>query len=142
MAIVFVSPKKKQITFFVSIGGFFLFILILIALIVFLSKPAVVSEGEIFKKPNININLSVLDSNELKSLFPLDPVQYVFFYQANTEKGKSASGKITATDEDDAKAKLTDMKLSNIEVQKELTGRDNPFDVYYQTTIVKNPKTK
>ena len=142
MAIVFVSPRKKQITFLVSIATFFLFIVIIVSLIVFLSKPTVVSEDQVFKKPNIVINISVLDSDELKNLVPIDPVQYDFNYVGTGEGGKLVSGKITALSLDDATAKLTAMKFVGLKVEQELAGRDNPFGVYYQIAPIINLKKK
>lgn len=132
MAIVFVSPRKRQITFFASIAVFFLFVVIIISLIVFLSKPTVVLEDQVFKKPNIALNLSVLDSNELKALILIDQVQYDFIYEAITDKGKSITGKISALSEDDAISKLEAMKFTNIKASQEPVGRDNPFSIYYQ----------
>lgn len=137
MAIVFVSPRKKQITFFTLIAGFFVLAIIIIALIVFFSKPVVVSEDQVFKKPNISINFSVLDSDELKKLALLDPIQHNYIYSAVTEAGKSVEGKISAVSEDDAKTKLTEMKLSSIVLQKDPIGRKEPFDVYYQQQNIK-----
>ena len=68
MAIVFVSPKKKQILFFSLIAGFFLLLLLTIILFVFLMKPEAMPAEKVFKKPNINIDFSILDSERLKEL--------------------------------------------------------------------------
>lgn len=137
MAIVFVSPRRKQIIFSALIVSVFILIIIVIALIIFLSKPTPVLESQVFKKPNININLSVLDSDELKALTPMPEMEYNFIYQASDKSGKVVVGNVLAVLEKEAIAKLEAMDLHGISVVKEQTGRDNPFGVYYQKSIIK-----
>lgn len=136
MAIVFVSPKKKQILFFSLIIGFFLVLLFTIILFVFLLKPEAMPIEKVFKKPNINIDFSILDSDQLKNLNQLEAIEYVFIYNAIAELGKTVSGKITAVSEASAISKLEEIKLSNIELKRESLGRENPFNIYYQQNIV------
>lgn len=143
MAIVFVSPRRRQTIFFASVAVFFTLFVIVVALIVFFAKPKKVSEQVAFKRPNIQINLSVLDSNELKVLLPLDPIQYNFIYQATQKDGKSASGKILAVDQADATAKLSAQNLIVNKIEQESPGRENPFGIYYQQqTTTQNLKKK
>jgi hypothetical protein len=104
-------------------------------LIVFLSKPVAISENQVFKKPNISVNFSVLESDQLKALIPMDPIQYDFTYKATTEAGKEITGKISAISQEAAVAKLTEMKLSDITAEKDAIGRENPFGAYYQAII-------
>jgi hypothetical protein len=136
MAIVFVSPKKKQILFFSLIAGFFLLLLLTIILFVFLMKPEPIPAEKVFKKPNINIDFSILDSEQLKNLNQLDPIEYVFTYNAMSELGKTVSGRITAVSDVAAIKKLEEIKLSSIEVKRESLGRENPFNIYYQQVVV------
>ncbi|KKP32965.1 MAG: hypothetical protein A2312_02410 [Candidatus Staskawiczbacteria bacterium RIFOXYB2_FULL_32_9] len=135
MAIVFVSPKKKQILFFSLIAGFFLLLLLTIILFVFLMKPEAMPAEKVFKKPNINIDFSILDSERLKELNQLEAIEYVFTYNAMSELDKIVSGKITAVSESAAVIKLEEIKLSSIELKRESLGRENPFNIYYQQVI-------
>jgi uncharacterized SAM-binding protein YcdF (DUF218 family) len=136
MAIVFVSPKKKQILFFSLIVGFFLILLFTVILFVFLMKPEAIPQEKVFKKPNINIDFSILDSQQLKNLNQLDPIEYVFTYKAMSEEGSAVSGRITAVSEASAIAKLEQINLSSIELKKESLGRENPFNIYYEQVIL------
>lgn len=142
MAIVFVSPKRKQLSFFAMIASIFVLILIIIIFIVFLIKPKPISDTKVFKKPDIKINFLVLDSEELKNLNVLDPIEYQFKYTALTKLGEDVFGKITAVSEQEAKNKLEKNELTGIELEIEEIGRDNPFNIYYQSSIIKSKDKK
>jgi hypothetical protein len=142
MAIIFVSPKKKQVTLLIMIIGFFAIALIAIFLIIFLLKPEAVLQDNVFQKPNIKIDFAVLDSDQLKSLVQLSQIEYQFIYSAVTELGKEVTGKVVAISIEQAEEKLKSDKLVNIKLELEKSGRENPFNVYYETTTTKSTKTK
>lgn len=140
MAIVFVSPRKKQIISLLSIAGFFLLALIIISLVVFFAQPGQPASNKTFKKPNLNIDFSLLDSQELKALLPLDQMELQFEYQATDSKGGEVSGKISAISEDVARSKLEASGFKEIKIKKDSAGRVNPFDSYYTPPIIKKTK--
>lgn len=138
MAIVFVSPRKKQITLIIIIASIFAVFLIGIFLVIFLFGSSNESNQIVFKKPNIKIDFSVLDSDQLKNLIALDPIEYVFIYNAIDSAGKNITGKITAVSQDAAQAKLQALKYNVGTLEIEKNGRENPFDSYYQ--VIQNTK--
>jgi hypothetical protein len=132
MAIVFVSPKKKQKIFFTAIILASLFFVVAVSLGVFLSKAKKVPISEVFLKPEISIDFSFLSSDLLESLEALSKMQIQFDYQAITEDGKKAAGKISATTIEEAKKLLEGQNLKDIVLEKTKAGRENPFAPYYQ----------
>lgn len=132
MAVVFISPKKRQRVFFTGITIIFLLVLTAVALLVFLSQPAQVAPGLVFNKPKINIDFSVLDSGQFKNLEPFGEMNASFSYTAFTEKGKVVSGFISAVSLEEARKILEGMNLSVSEIKEVDIGRDNPFAPYYQ----------
>ncbi len=141
MAIVFVSPRRKQLTFILTILGIFVFLILGVFLIMFFMTPKTVTQEQPFIKPNINLNLAILDSNELKKLLPLEEIERQYIYTAKDKEGKEVSGKISAVSEQLAKEALENDKLIILKLEKEISGRDNPFNIYYQIEVNKNTKT-
>lgn len=131
MAVVFISPKKRQKMFFIGITVMFLLLLVAVALFVFLSQPQPAEQGVVFYKPKINIDFKVLDSDQFKSLEPFTHMQALFSYTAMTIKGQSVSGTIPAASIEDATKILQGRQLFSIEVKEFQIGRENPFTPYY-----------
>jgi len=132
MAIVFVSPKKKILKISIAIVGFFAIGVIIITLFVFLVRPKPASEEVVFLKPNINIDFSVLDSEELAKLVLLNNIEFKFDYEAEDKDNKKVFGFVYAQSIDLAKQSLEKNGLKIIKLEKEILGRDNPFTSYYQ----------
>jgi len=132
MAIVFVSPKKKILKISIAIVGFFAIGVIIITLFVFLVRPKPASEEVVFLKPNINIDFSVLDSEELAKLVLLNNIEFKFDYEAEDKDNKKVFGSVYAQSIDLAKQSLEKNRLKIITLEKEILGRDNPFTSYYQ----------
>lgn len=132
MAIVFVSPKKKILKISIAIVGFFAIGVIIITLFVFLVRPKPASEEVVFLKPNINIDFSVLDSEELAKLVLLNNIEFKFDYEAEDKDNKKVFGSVYAQSIDLAKQSLEKNGLKIIKLEKEILGRDNPFTSYYQ----------
>ncbi len=131
MAVVFISPKQKQKTFFLGITAVFILFLAGIALGVFLSQP---NEGQsqlVFNKPKISINFKTLDSGQFKNLEPFTNMELQFAYSAKAEDGKSINGFISAVSAEEARKILESMNLSTIDIKEANIGRDNPFIPYY-----------
>jgi len=131
MAIVFISPKQRQKTFFIGITAIVLLFLIVVALSVFLAKPKEIPPELVFNKPKVDINLTVLDSDQFKELEPFSEMEVQFSYSAVTEKGKNVTGIISAVSESAARKALEEMKLTIAEIKEIKIGRENPFVPYY-----------
>jgi len=143
MAIVFVSPKQRQKMFFLGITILFLLFLSIVGTVVFFSKPALTLTETIFKKPNIKIDFTVLDSEQVKESSLMGRIQKQFTYSATTVKGSQESGNVFAATIEEATKKLEDEKLTNISLEEALVGRENPFTSYYAiSSLTINTKTK
>ncbi len=140
MAIVFISPKQRQKTFFMGITIVVLLFVAIIALSVFFAKPKEIAPELIFNKPKVNINLKALDSEQFKELEPFSEMEVQFSYSAVTEKRKNVTGIISAVSEDAAAEILKSMDLTVIEIKEVEIGRENPFTPYYET--LPPPETK
>lgn len=132
MAVVFISPKKRQQMFFIGITAIFLLILVFIAFLVFLSQPHPVAPELVFNKPKVNINFDVLDSEQFKNLLPYAEMETQFAYTATTKDGKSVEGLVSAVSVEEAKKNLEDIDLTVVEIKEVEIGRENPFSPYYQ----------
>ena len=131
MAVVFISPKKRQKAFFIWITASFASLLILLCLAVFLAQPKEVSPELVFNKPKVNIDFDLLDSEQFKQLEPFVVLQNQFAYSAKTAKGKIVQGVLSANSIDDARKILEGMNLTEINVKESVAGRENPFQPYY-----------
>ena len=76
MAVVFISPKKKQKGFFMGITISLALFLSVISFWVFLAQPSVQEQKTTLNKPKVNVNLAILDSEQFKNLenFELMPL--------------------------------------------------------------------
>jgi hypothetical protein len=140
MAVVFISPKKRQKTFFMWISGGFVLLLIFISLAVFLSKPPEVQPELVFNKPKVTIDFSILDSEKFKNLEPLMEMLSQYRYTATTSKGKPVEGVVSATSVEDAKRIIESRSLLVSNIKEVQIGRDNPFSPYYVSTLPAAPK--
>ena len=130
MAIVFISPKKRQKTLFFSLIGAVLLVLIIIALRIFLIKPKAIPLERVFKPPKIEINYDILKSARVKNLEIFEGIEKEFNYQGTTETGEIQSGKIKAISEEKALEILEELGLSKIILTELEIGRENPFRIY------------
>lgn len=143
MAIVFVSPKQRQKMFFLGITILFLLLISVVGTVVFFSKPAPTSTETIFKKPNIKIDFTVLDSEQIKESSLMSRIQKEFTYSGITAKGSQESGNIFATTMEEATKTLETKKLTNVSLEEVLVGRENPFTPYYSiSSLTINTKTQ
>jgi hypothetical protein len=130
VAIVFISPKQRQKTFFLGITAASLLILIIVSLFVFFAKPKEVQPEFAFNRPKVSINVNALNSNEIKSLEPFPEIEIEFAYEALTIDRRRVAGSIWAISEKEAIKALEEMKLFVSKIEEVGIGRDNPFQMY------------
>lgn len=132
MAVVFISPKKRQKTFFLGITITLLLFLVVVFLGVFFSEPEESLFVPVFNKPKVNIDMAIFESDQFRNLQPFPEMQIQYSYRAVTKDNKARTGFIFADSIDSAKDIIKNMGLLVIEVKEAEAGRDNPFTPYYQ----------
>jgi len=132
MAVVFISPKQRQKTFFIGITIVFLLILVAIASVVFFAQPKQNQVQLVFNKPKINIDFKIFDSDDFKNLKPFTEMELQFTYTATEKDGKPTQGLIAAVSEQEARNLLESMELTVTSIEEVKIGRDNPFAPYSQ----------
>jgi len=142
MAVVFISPKQRQRTFFMIITVIFLLFLVFVSLAVFFSKPKEVLQALVFNKPKVNIDMSIFDSDQFKGLQPLTEMEIQYSYTAVNRANKTETGFISAASIDQARKALEDRGLTVSELKEAEIGRDNPFIPYYQVLPATTTKTR
>ena len=137
---MFISPKQRQKMFFMGITIMLLLFLAAVSLLVFVLPPKNNLPALTFNKPKVNIDLSIFNSSQFKSLqsFPQITIQYS--YTATTKNNKPRTGFISATSIDEARVALEGMGLSISELKEVEIGRDNPFTPYYQQVVTPTKK--
>ncbi len=139
MAVVFISPRKRQKVFFMGITIIFLLFLLAVFLGVFLAKPKQATQTVVFNKPKVDINMNIFDSDQFKDLKPFIKMEMQYSYTATTESDQPRSGFITAASIDQARERLISMGLTVIKLEEAEIGRDNPFTPYYQDITLPTP---
>ena len=130
MAVIFISPQKRQREFFIAITIFFALILILISTWAFLSQPSGPETEFVLNKPKINVNFQVLESDQFKNLEPFEMIPLQFSYTAVTSWNKTVTGLISAVSQEEARALLQESGYQVRDLKEVGTGRDNPFEPY------------
>jgi len=136
MAVVFISPKRRQRMFFLVITVVFLLFLVIISLAVFLSGPKEISPVLVFNKPKINIDMSIFDSDQFKNLQAFPEMETQYSYKATNKNNKQETGFISAVSIDQARTNLEGNGLTVSEIKEVELGRDNPFVSYYQSPVL------
>lgn len=134
MAVVFISPKKRQKMFLIGIGICLVIFLIFISLWVFLAQPTPPPVALVFNEPKVDLNLTVLDATQFQNLQVFEPIPLQFSYTALTKAGKSTSGLVSADSIDDARKMLVTAGLQVGNLKEVGVGRDNPFIGYGAAT--------
>jgi len=142
MAVVFISPKKRQKSFFLGITIAVLLFLSAVASFVFLSQPSENQAQLVFNKPKVSVDFKIFDSDQFKNLTPFLEMELQFAYQATTKEGRTAQGMVSAPSIDDARKILEGLNLTILNIQEAKIGRDNPFVPYYQPPAGPSPKPK
>jgi len=137
MAIVFISPKERQRTFFVAITIIFLLLLASLFLGVFIVEPKPNKSLIVFNRPKVDINTSVFDTPQFKSLQPMPKMDIQYAYEATNRFRRTETGFITATSKEEATNVLKERGLTVVDIKEVQPGRDNPFVPYYKSTTTK-----
>lgn len=139
MAIVFISPKKKQRLIFWAFSLGLVLVLMLISAVSLLpeikNELTIVPEQSSVAAPDVSIDFTIIDSQKIKDLESFDGVAMDFSYQAKDAAGKSVSGQISAASLDLARQTLEKQGLLVSSIQPVQAGRSDPFNAYYQTPV-------
>ena len=143
MAIVFISPKKKQAIFFEIMTGVLVLFLLAVSSIVFLPEIKnrlnyVPPYQELSSLPAVKINFDIIDSDKVKKLEPFSLIETEFSYVAQDQDGKAVAGKVSAISKKDAQKSLESAGLKFIIFQNANASRSDPFTPYYQPTVNTN----
>lgn len=142
MAVVFISPKKRQKMFFLGITAIFFVFLLFVSISVFLAKPAEVAQTLVFNKPKVSIDLGIFDSDQFKKLKSYTGMEIQYSYKAVAEDNIIKTGFISAESEEKARTTLTNMGLTVSEIKEVEVGRSNPFTPYYSASVEETTTTK
>jgi hypothetical protein len=132
MAVVFISPKQKQKTFFMGITVVFLLFLFVLSLGVFLSKPKEIPITMVFNKPKINIDMQVFDTEQFKGLEPFTKMELQFVYEVRRREEDPIKGFLSANSLEEARKILESLGFSILTIKEADIGRENPFTPYGQ----------
>jgi hypothetical protein len=132
MAIVFISPQRRQRVLIFAVIGFFLLAMVIIALAVYLAKPRVARPEEYFTAPAIRINWGVLKSDQVTNLEAVPAIKKEFQFNAKAPNGTTKTGIVSASSEEEATQALKNLNLTSIVLSELKPGRQNPFSPYYQ----------
>lgn len=135
MAIVFISPKKRQKKFFWLLSITVLLAIFTVSSIIFLPEIGsmfniVIVDQPILQGPDIVIQMHVLDTEQVRSLEPFEQLKIEFSYTAKNAEEKEAAGTIMAFDREHAAMLLTSMGLSSLNLTEIRMGRNEPFIPY------------
>lgn len=133
MAVVFISPKQRQKTFFVVITAGVAVFLLFVMMAVFFSKPKETPQTMVFNKPKVSIDLKIFDLEQFKFLVPFEKMELQFSYKATDGENKLVEGFISAPSKEEAGQILIDMGYMVKELKELEIGRENPFTPYFQT---------
>jgi hypothetical protein len=142
MAIVFISPPRRQRILIFSVIGFFVLAIAVIALDVYLTKPQAAQTEEYFTAPAIKINWSILESDQLTNLEPVPAIDKDFQFSAKDANGAPKSGFIYAASDVEATQMLKNLSLTSIALNELKPGRPNPFTPYYKVGAPVNAASK
>ena len=134
MAIVLISPKKRQRTFFWGLISLATVVLIAVASFIFVPSlkniTIKIPDSQTYVTPDIKLNLSIIDSQQVKNLQLFEDIETEFSYTAQDNNGKQAVGKISAMDKDAARKSLEQMGFTIVSLQETNAGRSDPFVPY------------
>ncbi len=134
MAIIFVSPKRKQRMFFLGMAMLLVLFLIIISLIIllpeFLNKTQNIPTEVSSNMPNVTINLNTIDSDVVKNLDIFSNLETEFTYVIQNQSGQQATGNIIAISKDSIQKIFEKRGIKVISLKEANIGRDNPFVSY------------
>lgn len=134
MAIVFISPQKKQRMFFITIATLFVMVLFILSLITFIpkieDKLKNIPENGALNIPDVKINFGTVDSEKVRNMELIREVEREFNYTVQGKDGKQISGRILAPDANGAQKSLEIMGFKILTIEEAVAGRSNPFAPY------------
>jgi hypothetical protein len=134
MAIVFISPKKKQSIFFTGIALSLVVFFGIVSVIIFfpqlinIHQSAAIPSATI--RPDIAVNLSIIDSDSVKNLQPFLNLETEYTYVVQDKNGKQTTGNISAATTQDAQKMLEAAGFKVSSLTEMGVGRTNPFVSY------------
>ncbi len=142
MAIVFISPQQKQKTIIKIIVGLLALLLVAGSLVIFIPKfinaPAKAKIKVSFAKPDVIINLDIINSEKVKNLNLFSNLETEFVYVVKNQQGNLITGNIVALTPFDAQKLLEESGFKVVSLKEINIGRSEPFTSYYQP-IIKAP---
>jgi hypothetical protein len=130
MAVVFISPKKRQKMFFLMITGVVLLFLIIVALSVLLAEPEEIEQKINLKQANIDVNTKILKQKKFTDLKPFPAMEKQFKYTAKAQNEKIKEDFISASNIGEAQKILEEAGWELINIEEVGVGRNNPFESY------------
>lgn len=132
MAIILISSKKRQ-NKLVGIMTVFL-ALVLFSIPLVLLNPWLKREPQIpveeTYKPEIKVNIAIIDSQKVKDLVPFTFLQKNFSYTAEDKNGLKVAGRVSAGSQEEAKVNLEKIGLKLLTIEDTVLGRSQPFIPY------------
>ncbi len=134
MAIVLISPRKRQKAVIWAIASLAVLMLLGASLFIFFpmftNQINTIPDTGTYITPDIKLNFSIIDSNQVKNLTPFSIIETEFAYTAQDKNGKQVVGKISADDQESAKKSLEAIGLTVSNLQEINAGRSDPFVPY------------
>lgn len=131
MAVVFISPKKKQKSFLMAAAVTVGILVGIVMLWAFLfSGPSKNDVVVTFNKPKITVNFSSLDNPAFETLENFEKIPLQFLYNALNSRGQTVQGVVSANSEPEARAIVEGLGLKVGQIRLVFSGRDNPFIPY------------
>ncbi len=139
MAIVFISPKQKQKTVIKIILILLVLLLVIGSLVIlipkFLNATPSAKVKVSFSKPDVIINLDILNSEKVKNLNLFSNLETEFVYVVKNQQGKLVTGNILALTPFDAQNLLEESGFKVVSLKEVNIGRSEPFTSYYQSNL-------
>ena len=127
MAVVFISPKKKQRRFLMGVGASFLILILIVFFFAFARKPSPAELNITFNKPKVTMNFGIFNTDEFNRLEMFESIPFQFFYIAQDSEEQEVNGIISAESKEEARTALETAGLTVVDLQDVEFGRDNPF---------------
>lgn len=134
MAIIFISPKKKQRTFFIIITVILALALFTIGVMALLPefnrRLAKTDNGYVISIPEVMINFNLLDSERVKAMASFQPLLLEYRYVAANSALQKQEGVIFASSQEEAESLLKQQGLKVELLEEKNVGRSEPFVSY------------
>ncbi|MEK7124545.1 MAG: hypothetical protein AAB877_02590 [Patescibacteria group bacterium] len=134
MAIIFISPKKRQRKLIIAVTALLSLIVIAVFFTTFFPeiRDRIISipVTEVSDVPEIKINFNAVNSEQVKNLELFEEIKTDFSYTAKDKNGLQVAGTIVAISKNSALRTLRDSGLEVLTIQQANIGRKEPFSPY------------